>query len=280
MITILRGDRIEVSELKILLDLLGHPPDYRTALSQLTSGGKSSDRDRAIRQLCDRGFVAYSETILRFITTPPGKALLKLQSTNLPVDERDRDLLRQAISGYLTPSQAKLPLGDRQPIRQSLRHRGLIQAETKVNELWITPEGLAYLRHTYLPKSEANLVLSSALLRNYLRFLRTQRPNSGSSPNSSHTDEELLAAIRDRDLQTGSENYLPLFHLRQHLEPDWSREEVDPALYRLQRGDRILLSSVQDTSSYTLEQLQAGIPQDIGRAIFFVSLLEDKGRSP
>jgi hypothetical protein len=269
---------MEASELKILLDLLGHPPTYRVALSQLASGGKPSDRDRAIRQLCDRGFLAWSETILRFKTAPPGKALLKLKHTEaLPIGDCELELLRQAQTTSVTPGQVKLKEGDRHDILQSLLQRGLIQAETKVKELWITPDGLDYLRHTYLPEGDANLVLSPSLLSHYLRFLR--QGASIVTPSAALTDEDLIATIRELDQKVGSGNYLPLFHLRRQIEPLGSRDKLDQALYRLQRQDRLLLSSVQDVSGYTPDELQAGIPQDIGGVLFFISLVEEEARS-
>lgn len=267
---------MEASELKILLDLLGHPPHYRATLAQLSSSSKPSDRDRAIRQLCDRGFLTYSETIVRFKTAPPGKALLKLKVTDgLPIHDRELELLRQANAGYLTPGQVTLKGGDRQDVLQSLHQRGLIQGETKIQDLWITPEGTDYLRHTYLPEGDANIVLSPSLLGNYLRFLRRGGANSAQPSAPAMTDDDLLAAIQELDRKTGSGNYLPLFHLRRQLQPIWPRESLDQALYRLQRQDRLLLSSVQDVSGYTLEELQAAIPQDIGGALFFISLIEE-----
>lgn len=73
-----------------------------------------------------------------------------------------------------------------------------------------------------------------------------------------------MQIIRDLDRQLGTDNYLPIFHLRQKFQPPLSREQLDQLLYRLQRNDRIDLSSLQEVSAYTPEQIDAGIPQDIG----------------
>jgi len=53
-----------------------------------------------------------------------------------------------------------------------------------------------------------------------------------------------------------TENYLPIFHLRQRT--SLSREKLDQALYRLQQNDQIELSSLQHVT-YTPEQIDAGI---------------------
>ncbi|MGB7059636.1 MAG: hypothetical protein WBD58_18175, partial [Geitlerinemataceae cyanobacterium] len=66
------------------------------------------------------------------------------------------------------------------------------------------------------------------------------------------------------------DNYLPIYHLRQQLQPPLSREELDRSLYQLQRDDTIELSSLQEAIHYTSEQIDAGIPQQIGGPLFFI----------
>ena len=73
---------MEVVELKFLLALLGHPPDYHTALSDLRPTESRSDRNRACRQLRDRNLIGCSEEIIQFKTSTSGKALLKLVETS------------------------------------------------------------------------------------------------------------------------------------------------------------------------------------------------------
>ncbi|NEO79496.1 MAG: transcription factor RcaD, partial [Moorea sp. SIO4G3] len=70
--------------------------------------------------------------------------------------------------------------------------------------------------------------------------------------------------------ELGTENYLPLFHLRQKLQPPLSREELDKALYSLQAEDKIDLSALQEANMYTEEQIEAGIPQNTGGRLFFI----------
>ncbi|BCX09196.1 MAG: hypothetical protein KatS3mg066_3055 [Fischerella sp.] len=85
------------------------------------------------------------------------------------------------------------------------------------------------------------------------------------------TDEEILETIRKLDKELGTDNYLPIFHLRQKLQPPLTRDELDKALYRLQASDKIELSTLVDPTPYTPEQIDAGISQNIGGSIFFIT---------
>ena len=98
------------------------------------------------------------------------------------------------------------------------------------------------------------------------------KPSSkpSSKPSDKPNDEGVLKTIRDLDRELGTENYLPIFHLRQKLQPPLSRHELDSALYRLEEQDLIELSSLQEAIHYTSEQIDAGIPQEIGGPLFFI----------
>jgi len=98
----------------------------------------------------------------------------------------------------------------------------------------------------------------------------TQSPLASSESQESLGLDRLYQLIveLDRDLRT--DNYLPIYHVRDRLQPALSRPQVDQMLYELQRQDRIELSSLQETSNYTPEQINAGIPQDVGGPLFFV----------
>lgn len=93
------------------------------------------------------------------------------------------------------------------------------------------------------------------------------------------TDDEILETIKALDEEHMTENYLPIFHLRAAL-PQLTRKEQDGALYRLVAADRIELSALQDVRAYTPEQVNAGIPQDIGGRLFFIVVEDEKRRSP
>lgn len=283
-------------ELKFVLKLLGCP-NYRSSLT--ASGFKAfKGKDKICRDLGERGLIDYSREIASVKILPPGRdALLKRNKDQLPLTPDELKVLESLgkASGKITPSKIavkSVKSGERDAILQRFHERGLIEVETQIKrqkaEVWLTERGQEYLGEDYTPKKGTNPVLSLDLLTNYLRFLRksihdqmkepstqTQPPTAPASdavPSSKPSDEEILQIIQGLDRELGTENYLPIFHLREKLQPPLSRDELDEALYRLQRDDQIELSSLQEASAYTPEQIDTGIPQDIGGSLFFISI--------
>ena len=144
----------------------------------------------------------------------------------------------------------------------------------KIKEVWLTEKGKQFLCQEYSSQSTAKEI-SLKMLSDYLQLMRKnyiqqkEQEFSGGS-NNKPTDSEILAVIRDLDHNLSTDNYLPIFHLREKLQPPFSRTELDQALYRLERSDQIELSSLQEVRCYTLEQVEAGIPQNIGGRLFFI----------
>ena len=272
---------MDTNELKFLLKLLGCP-DYRSSLT--TSGFKDfKGKDKVCQDLSDRDLVDYSREIASVQILPPGSALLELDASELPISGKELKILQKIgkTEGKIKPSEiGKIKAADRNPILQSLADRGLIEVEIKRKkqnaEVWLTQRGREYLRDEYTAKGN-NPTLSLDLLTNYVQFLRKSlrvQPDGETAPtitDSKPSDEEILQIVRNLDRDLGTENYLPIFHLRQKLQPPFSREELDRALYHLQRNDQIELSSLVDPTPYTKEQIDAGIPQDVGGALFFIT---------
>jgi hypothetical protein len=281
---------MDTKELKFLLKLLGCP-NYRSSLS--ASGFKSiTGREKLCRDLSDRNLVDFSREIASVKILPPGRALLKTNKDQLPLTPDELKVLESIgkASGKITPSKItvkSVKSVERDAILQRFHERGLIEAETKIKrqkaEVWLTERGQQYLRDEYTAKG-SNPVISLELLTNYLRFLRKsqhvqkdvhQEPSqmpTAAAATSKLSDEEILQTIRHLDGELGTENYLPIFHLRQKLQPPLSREQLDQALYSLQRNNKIELSSLQEAIAYTPEQIDAGIPQDVGGSLFFIAV--------
>ena len=282
---------METNELKFLLKLLGYA-DYRSTLSaNIFSSFKG--KDKICRDLGDRELVDYSREIAAVKILPPGKALLQ-DPTKVAIADKELKLLEKIskASGKITPSEITSPkAAERDAILKSLSDRGLIEAELKIKrskaEVWLTERAIEYLRDDYSPNKGSNPVISLELLNNYLRFLRKtlrDKPESVSnsvptkqeSPavtNINVTDEEILQTIQKLDRELGTDNYLPIFHLRQKLQPALSREELDKALYRLEESDQIELSTLAEPGDYTPEQVDAGIPQISGGSLFFITVI-------
>lgn len=275
---------MKVSELKFLLKLLGFP-NYRAPLSQLQPGEKTSvlDRERVCRDLANRELIAYTSEIKKFKISAPGKAALKLEADTLPLTELELAILQASKAGVITPAQTGLPVEKRQALIQGLADRGLIKVtEDLIKEVWLTDRGQVYLRDECNPNGTAAISLN--LLHNYIRFLRKSfYIQSGSEqvasplPSSDGTASlvsaaQVLSLIQALDHELGTDNYLPIFHLRQKIQPSLSRDELDQILYQLQRSDQIELSVLQETIAYTPDQIEAGIPQEIGGPLFFITV--------
>ncbi|QEI40550.1 hypothetical protein BMF77_01120 [Dolichospermum sp. UHCC 0315A] len=281
---------METKELKFILKLLGCP-NYRTGLSSSTFDSFKSEKNKICRDLGELEYVDYSREIATVKILPPGQALLKLDSAQLPIDDKELKVLEKIgkSSGKIAPSEIKvssLKSDERDAILKTLSERGLIAIEIKMKrlkaEVWLTERGIEVLRDEYNPEGKANIDFN--LLGNYVRFLRknlrvksekvstlvSDNLESYSDITSNISDEEILETIKKLDQELGTENYLPIFHLRQKLQPPLLRDDLDQALYRLQKSDKIDFSTLQEVSAYTPEQIDAGIPQNIGGQLFFL----------
>lgn len=282
---------MESKELKFLLKLLSFP-NYRAPLSQIqpTPKMRSSERNSICRELRDRELVACREQIKTLTIAPPGKSLLKIDSSQLPVTKAEVKVLQATSSkGTITPGKTGLPPANRDTVIQGLADRGFIKVETAIKEVWLTERGQKFLVEDYQSAStSANITLK--MLTDYLRLMRkvplsdrqyipqtslaSETAARSETPTENQTndltDEDILQTIRDLDAELGTDNYLPIYQLRSRLQPPLSREDFDRALYRLQRQDKIELSSLQEGMNYTPEQIAGGIRLEFGGYLFFI----------
>lgn len=275
---------MDTNELKFLLKLLGCTDNYRSSLS--ASSFKSfKGKEKICRDLSDRELVDFFREIAAIKILPPGRDLLKKDSSALPISALELKILKKIgkASGKTKPSEITLvKAAEREAILNSFSERGLIEVERKIRrtkaEVWLTQRGQEYLRDEYTPKGAANISLE--LLNNYLRFLRKSLIDTQKQPTSKPvaalgskpSDEDILQTIRDLDRELGTANYLPIFHLRQKLQPPLSREDLDQALYRLEGNNQIELSALVEASRYSQEQVNAGIKQRSGSPLFFIKV--------
>ena len=277
---------LKTAELKFLLKLLGCE-GYRGKIADLTPNSKTSasERDRICQSLGSEGLVEYSSEVAKFSIAPPGKTLLSLDTTSLPVTPDELKVL-QACNGTMTPSKLgkKVPANERQSLISSLANRGMLKiTKNTMKEVWLSAQGKQFLISEYEPKGNS-LVATATMLGNYMNFLRENlggssegqhRPNSAMPVGSQSKPDTkaVLQQIVQLDQLTGSDNYLPIYHLREKLQPLLTREELDSRLYELQRNDQIELSSLHDQGDYSDGQITAGIPQNHGRSLFFISVI-------
>ncbi|MUG99282.1 transcription factor RcaD [Scytonema sp. UIC 10036] len=282
---------MDTNELKFLLKLLGCA-NYRASLGANTFNSFKG-KDKICKSLGDRELISFSREIASVKILPPGRALLKPEVGEIPLTPNELKLLERIskASGKIPPSEIgvkSVKSEERDAILQGFHDKGLVEVETKIKrtkaEVWLTERGIEYLRDDYNPKGAA--IISLDLLNNYVRFLRkslhsqpdlatTTAPTDAESPvvtNVNLTDEEILRTIEKLDRELGSDNYLPIFHLRQKLQPPLSRDELDKALYRLEESDQIEMSSLAEPGDYSSEQIDAGIPQISGGSLFFITV--------
>ena len=271
-------------ELKFLLSLL-ISPDYRASITQIRPSTKTSASERAhlCRSLCQKGLVAYEEAVTRFSLTAAGRTLLTLDTTILPIIPDEKLILQSCQGGSVAPENihVKVPLDQQQRLIEGLAQRGLLKVtQRQIGAVWITDEGQTFLRDECAPQGNS-LVLSWTQLSGYLQFMRQSRCHSENDvsevsptvPQTAVTPDDLLQMIIHLDAVLKTENYLPIYHLRAKLQPPLSSQGLDQQLYQLQREDRIDLSTLQDVTQYRQEEVAAGIPQNIGGPLFFISVM-------
>lgn len=274
--------KLEAAEIKFLLKLLGCS-GYGGKISALAPSAKTTaaERDRIGESLSNKGLVECDREIARFTLAPAGKTLLGLDTTSLPVTPDELKVLR-ACKGSMTPGAlgSRVPAHSRQQLLASLAERGLIKvSKVTLKAARLTAQGKQFLRDEYEPSGHYSLG-SATMVAHYLRFLRASLAQAsaaqlavGQAAPSKPDAEAILQCIQSLDRRLATHNYLPIYHVREALQPPLTREELDAHLYQLQREDRIELSSLHDQSDYSEAQLSAGIPQENQCYLFFISVL-------
>lgn len=162
------------AEVKFLLKLLGCG-DYQGKILELTLGSKTSTAEygRICKSLQSQGLIEYDSEITRFTIAPPGRTLLLLDTTSLPVTPDELKLLK-ACKGSMTPESvgSKIPENTRQQMIKGLADRRLLKiTKSAIKEVWLTTKGKQFLCYEYEPSG--NYALGTAdLVAHYVRFLR------------------------------------------------------------------------------------------------------------
>lgn len=270
---------MNVKDLKFLLKLLSYQ-NYQVSMTkiQLEPEMKLSEKNEICSRLCDRGLVKFTREVTKINIEAKGKSLLNNKKAVNSLTTEELKVLKATAKGTVSPAETGLETSYRKAVITDLLEQGLIKViDQKVKEVWLTEKGKQFLCQEYSSRSTAKEI-SLKMLSDYLDLMRTncsvyfpkQEKQESFKISDKPTDYEILAVIRELDQNLGTNNYLPIFHLRHKLQPPLSREELDMALYRLEKSDQIELSSLQEVRSYTPEQFEAGIPQDIGGRLFFI----------
>lgn len=263
------------NEFKLLVNLVSSP-NHRATLAQVKplKSMKTIEVQTIALKLRDRQLLEISEEINLIKITESGKALLQLDTTELPITPEEKKILEACQKQAIKPSQIKAKSAKvRHQLIQELIDKGLLKGDKTIKQINLTSAGKDYLARECEPIG-SNITVSSRKLGQFLQFLRdyfmSSRSVSVAINREKPTDEEVWQAIKDLDRELGCDNYLPIFHLRVKFQPPLTRDELDQAIYRLQRQDKLELSSLVEAIHYTNEQIQAGIPQNVGGPLFFL----------
>lgn len=270
--------KLETKQLKLLLKLLGIE-GYHAPVSQVnpTNGIKAPERNRICYQLRDRGWVDLTETIEKIKITPSGKALLKVDPSEVPISKKELKILNSCQSGTIKTTETKVtPAKERNQLINSLIDRGFIAvAQAKPETITLNEAGKNFLLKEYNPKGTSP-TFTLDMLGNYINLLRKHQSSviteTTPNPDQKLTDPEILDLIIHLDKEHNTNNYLPIFHLREKLQPPLKREELDQILYRLERNKKITTSSLVEPQRYSREQINAGIPQEAAGPLFFITV--------
>ena len=294
---------LKAIELKFLLKLLSFD-DYRSKIGDVKPNSKTLVAES--RRICDalvsKGYVECSREILEFVIGASGKTLLSKGAENLPIQPSPQEMkVLEAAQQKIRPSKLKsIPSSDRQDIIKNMAERGLLEIKkTAIKEVWLNTQGQQFLKEECEPTGSWSI--TATMLGSYLNFLRTSTSSPPAPQSSLPTGQprsqqplaqpgiqpsvvpigsqakpdkaSLLSQIKQLDQRLGSDNFLPIFHLRDQLQPPLTRAEFDSMLYALQREGKIDLSSLHDQGKYSQAQMSAGILQDNGGYLFFISIL-------
>jgi hypothetical protein len=267
-------DTQQLDELKFLLKLL-ECSVHRAKLTGQNSPLKSfKDKNDICQRLGLEGLVDFSREIAELELAPPGRALLELDTKYLPIKDKELKVLQKIgkTSGKMAPSKISSSIvkaAERDTILQTFWERGYISVVTKPKktnaDVWLTDKGKECLSQVVSHFQQ----LRQSSSANSTDPIQENLVSIPDEPNAQH----VLDCIQTLDLDLGTNNYLPIFHLREKLQPPLSRDALDQLLFELEDKGKIDLKSVVHSQDYTPEQIQMGIQQGAGSLLFFIQVM-------
>lgn len=142
-------ERLKTIELKFLLKLL-EKKEHRGHISDLKPNCKTSAAkcDRLCHTLAKKGLIDYDTEIFRFTISAPGRMLLSLQTTSLPVTPDELKVLR-TCKGSMTLEKLGhcVPDNMKQQLVEALVSRRLLKVvKLAITEVQLTEAGKTWLQ--------------------------------------------------------------------------------------------------------------------------------------
>ncbi len=227
-----------------VIDYLAAQPNARAVITAVQPNPKTTQqaRDRACLQLFARGLLDYAYRVTQLAISPSGRLLLNLQTTSLPLTPLELWTLQACrVSGTSPDRLAKVPEADRQRVVRQLADRQLIKVKKRqILEVWLTLAGQQYAAtigcHGWVSAHEPPLRLMPV-----------------------RSAAELLAVLPSIDPQGTAAPTIPIFQLRDQLQPPLTAAQLDSYLLQLHRQDQVELTRLQVVEPYSDRQIAAGL---------------------
>lgn len=279
---------MNLEHLKILLKLLGKN-NYQGKINEIKPQSKTSINltQKLCYELHSQKLISIEEKNISIKITNQGIELLDKINC---LDNLEQKILKQCQNENLKISKIKItPARKRDLIIHKLEEKQLITIiEKKIHSVELKEKAQQFLAEEYLTEGLGNISLTKSLLNIYLTFIRnyfnrknqekislpqditTEVKKENPNKNKPITADDILQTIIKLDQQLNTDNYLPIFHLRNKYKSVLPRQELDNMIFALQKDNKISLSRLVDASQYTPEEYDAGIPQSIGYPIFYL----------
>ncbi len=279
---------MEIQHLKILLKLLGQN-NYQGKIGDIKPNTKTKieETQRFCYQFWDSKLIYIEEKNITIKINNHGEQVLKNKENR---NKLEINILKKCEKTKIKISEINItPASKRDLLIEKLVTEKLIDiVDKKIIHVELTEKGKQYLAQEYLAEGLGNVSLPKALLNNYLVFIRDYFIGKNQEKISSTkaitpevkeenirqhkqiTPDDILQAIIRLDRTLNTDNYLPIFHLRNEYKSVLSRDDLNSMIFRLQKENKISLSRLVDASQYSAEEYDAGIPQSIGYPIFYL----------
>ncbi|MCI4625170.1 MAG: hypothetical protein L3V56_04320 [Candidatus Magnetoovum sp. WYHC-5] len=276
-------EKLDAIDIKLLLNLIGcenYSTDKWNDLKPKSDATKVNVND-ICKKLSNLNLLDIKEPITKLWLTATGKEELKNKESQLSKDsiivlKECSKSKSKSDPKKITPNRKAIKelVGDIISLMKDLVQQGFIEVETGIS-ISISEHGKQFLLYEFLPTDGKTPIISLKMFKNYIQFIRKgqlllQPTVTEQVVGPTLSDEEALNLIKELDAELGTENYLPIFHLREKIGNRLQRDALDNILYKLVNEDKIKLSTLQEVSQYTKEQKNAGIPQPIGGPFFYI----------
>jgi len=268
--------RLELAHIKLLLKLVAFPR-YEGAINAkgIAPNSKTSQATcrRLARELVQRELIEAPPQIEKIHTTEAGTQAAF--DPAIPLEPAVRRLLKDARrKGVTLANKSVRALGSEpEATLRQLETQGLVTLAETMRWIRLSEAGRRFLSETYRP-TQTGGQFTPQMLGNYAAFLRSELAAApAASPET--LDADALYQTVERLQQDVPGGLVPLYAVREAVEPPLDRATTDAHLYALARDDRIELITVQEQSNFTPQQLAAGIPQRAGGPLFYVTIPSD-----